>query len=134
MRVFHGVNELRTEGPGPVTAIQDPDPVDGEVVGNWRLVVPHVTGAEDGYGRVETLGETEDLGRLTIQSSGSYEWDVPGRVRSTGTLTEVTAQEPDAHYWTFEGNGQTLVLAPGGNGTLLVYDTGNNRYYATAQR
>lgn len=136
VRVYQGVDEQRLEGPGAITPIEDPDPVDPEVVGNWRLELPYVVAAEDGYGRVDTLHQVQDLGGLIIRSSGDYEWDVPGRLRSTGQLVEVTASDAgaDEHFWAFEGNGRTMVIAPGPNGTLILYDAGTNQFYARARR
>lgn len=136
VRVFQGVDELQLRGPGAITKVEKPDPVDAEVVGNWRMVLPLIAAAEDGYGRVDTVRETEDLGALIIRASGDFEWDVPGRLRTSGTLTEVVAQDAgaDEHFWSFEGNGHTLVIAPGSNGELLLYDADNNAFFARATR
>lgn len=135
-RVSEGVAEVRTEGPGPIRPVADPDPVDREVVGNWRVVLPVVTAVSRGYGRVNTVQTLQDLGGLNINLNGGYDWTVPGRMRSSGTLTEVTGQNAgeDVHFWSFEGNGRTLVIAPGGDGSLILYDAGNNSFYARAQR
>jgi hypothetical protein len=133
LRVFQGVDELQLEGPGAITPVQNPDALDAAVVGRWRVVVPVVTAVDDGYGRIDTFRESHDLGRLTIQSAGDYLLEVPGQLRSAGALTEVTgANVADAHFWSLEANGQTLVIAPGSDGSLLLYDAANNAFYARA--
>ena len=135
VRTYQTLAEVRLEGPGPVAPVDEPGPLVQALIGNWHLTLPVLTVAEDGYGRFDTVREDADLGELSIRADGSFEWDVPGQLRSGGSLTEVTADyaPPEARFWTFEGQGRTLVLALTEDG-LLVYDTGNNQFFARGTR
>jgi hypothetical protein len=134
LRVSQGIDELQLRGPGAITPVENPDPVDPAVTGSWKLVLPMVTTTEGSYGRVDQFRASSELGRLTIRSSGEFSWEVPGRTRSSGALTEVTASEASSadHFWSLDGNGQTLVIAPGEDGSLILYDAASNRFYARA--
>jgi hypothetical protein len=136
VRVTSGVDELQTRGPGALTPVESPDRVDDAITGGWRLVLPVVTAVEDGYGRVDTYRESRELGRLSIDAGGSFRWEIPGRTQASGSLSEVTASDApaDEHFWSFEGNGLTLVIAPGSDGTLVLYDASSNAFYARAVR
>jgi hypothetical protein len=61
---------------------------------------------------------------------------VPGQLRSSGQLVEVTASGAPAgdHFWVFEGSGRRLLIAPGSNGELVIYDAGSNAFFGRAQR